>query len=56
MIKKRYISPATHIVQMYELESAILYDSHIKARVYVDDLDNVNNRVEDQSEKFYFDF
>ena len=56
MIKQRYISPATKIVEMYELESAILIDSRVKARVYVDDLDNVNNRLEDESEKFYFDF
>ena len=30
MIKKRYISPATHIVQMYELETSILNVSDTK--------------------------
>ena len=52
MIKKRYISPATHIVQMYELESGILYDSFINANVKVKDLQNMND--EEQQEKFYF--
>ena len=55
-MKKRYISPATNIVQMYELESGILYDSFINAKVRVKDLENVNDGVQgEEPEKFYFD-
>ena len=38
MIKKRYISPATHIVQMYELEQAVLVGSVVKFKMTVDPL------------------
>ena len=38
MIKKRYISPATHIVQMYELEQAVLVGSNMRVKLKVDPL------------------
>ena len=42
MMKKRYISPATSIVQMFELESAILRESHMLANPQVDRLHNMS--------------
>ena len=55
MMKKRYISPVTNTVQMYELESGILYDSFINAKVRVKELQNVNDGIEgEEPEKFYF--
>ena len=41
-MKKRYISPVTNVVQAFEPESSILYDSYMTKSVYVDELHNMN--------------
>ena len=56
MIKKRYISPATHIVQMYELESAILYNSFVSTRSWVDETHNMNADESYDKETFLIEF
>ena len=57
MMKKRYISPATNIVQMYELESGILYDSFIMKKVQVDEINNIDGDKEYSGEDgYYFKF
>ena len=38
MMKKRYISPATHIVQAWELEQAVLVGSIMQMKMEVDPL------------------
>ena len=38
MMKKRYISPVTNIVQMYELEHSVLVGSVMKMKMKVDPL------------------
>ncbi len=58
-MKKRYISPATSIVQMFEMETGILYDSFVTKNVYVDQLKNIDGNKEyfgEQAEKPWYEF
>ena len=55
MMKKRYISPATNIVQMFEMESGILYDSFVTKNVFVDESHNMNADSEVE-EKYFIEF
>ena len=59
MMKKRYISPATHIVQMYELESAVIMDSFVTKNAHVDQLKNIDGGEEyfgSGADKNWFEF
>ena len=59
MMKKRYISPATNIVQMFEMETGILYDSFIMKKVQVDQLKNIDGGEEyfgEEADKNWFEF
>lgn len=55
-MKKRYISPATNIVQMYELESVILRESSMLAAPQVDRLHNMSAPDEDATETYLIEF
>ena len=56
MMKKRYISPATDTVQMYELESAILRDSFLMATPQVDRLRNMSAPGVDENETYLIEY
>ena len=56
MMKKRYISPATDIVKMYELESAILRDSFLMATPQVDRLRNMSAPGVDENETYLIEY
>ena len=49
-MKKRYLSPATNIVQMYELHYPIL-GSEVKFRMKIDDLEETYYEVDGETEK-----
>lgn len=55
-MKKRYISPATNIVQMFEMDSEILQGSFVKTRVWVDESHNMNDDESYEDETFKFEF
>lgn len=49
-MKQRYLSPATNIVQMYELHYPIL-GSEVKFRMKIDDLEETYYEVNGETEK-----
>ena len=57
MMKKRYISPATNIVQMYELESNVLLkDSFMVGMPKVDPTHNMNEETTYDKETFLIEY
>ena len=59
IMKKRYLSPVTNVVETFGPESSILYNSYIMKNVYVDELENIDGDAEffgEEAEKPYFEF
>lgn len=56
MKKKQYVSPATRVVQMYELESAILRDSFLMKSPQVDRLHNMSAPDVDDTETYLIEY
>lgn len=56
MMKKRYISPATSIVQMFELEHSVLTGSLVKFRMSVDPLEETYYKVDESGNETNSDY
>lgn len=55
-MKKRYISPATNIIQMFEMETGILRDSFLMATPQVDRLRNMSAPGVDENETYLIEY